>query len=795
MAPGSSQFPFFRSPADSARAGRHRRRWTLAALALLAVGAASSVLAARMVARTDQKQARSEFIASANASAAAIATVLQHEEDLVISARAYINGDAEGSNETQRGFLEWTRSVEALTRFPEITGGGEVQFVPRAGLAAFIARQEAEPALGATAGGKFTVIPAGRRPFYCLVALSFARQVEPATASPAGLDYCTVPNLRGVMLQARDTALNAYFPVLSGKTTVLAIYTPLYRGIGVPSTLAGRRSRFRGAFGTTILPQVILAAARRGQSTAIVLRRPASQVHFGAGTAPAHAQRTTRTLQNGWLMEASGPPVVSSVLADSKALVLMLGGIVLTVLLSLLVYVLGTGRERARSMVHEQTLEITHQALHDALTGLPNRVLVLDRAEQMLARSRREPSIVTAALYVDIDRFKYVNDSFGHAAGDTLLTVVGERLQSVMRDQDTVGRMGGDEFVVLLESSAHEAPPETIAQRVIEVLREPVALEEGRTISMSVSIGIAIGSRPTAEQLLQDADLALYTAKAAGKDRAILFEASMQNVAAARLDLELDLSRALEERQFFMLYQPIVELDSGRVTAVEALIRWRHPTRGVVAPEDFVPLAEETGRIVPIGRWALREACRQASIWKAQGRPIGLSVNVSTWQLDREDFAGDVRRALGESGIEPSSLTLEITETALMHDAPAAARRLREIKTLGVRVAIDDFGTGSSSLSYLRQFDVDAIKIDQSFIAAMSASTESEAIVHTLIELGGLLGIECVAEGVEHPDQLARLRVEGCDHGQGFLFAHPLDPPELESYLGNVAERRPRSIA
>ena len=256
---------------------------------------------------------------------------------------------------------------------------------------------------------------------------------------------------------------------------------------------------------------------------------------------------------------------------------------------------LGTGRERARSMVHEQTLEITHQALHDALTGLPNRVLVLDRGEQMLARARREASIVIAALYVDIDRFKYVNDSFGHAAGDRLLEVVGERLQSVMRDQDTVGRMGGDEFVVLLESSAHEAPPQTIAERVIDVLREPVTLEEGRTISVSVSIGIAIGSRPTAEQLIQDADLALYTAKAAGKDRAILFEASMQSVAAARLGLELDLSRALEEREFFMLYQPIVELDSGRAVGVEALIRWRHPERGVVPPEAFVPARRGDG--------------------------------------------------------------------------------------------------------------------------------------------------------------------------------------------------------
>ncbi len=796
MPRGSPQLSFAGSHADAARAGRHRRRWILAAVALLAAGVAASLLAARTVAREDSQRARATFVASADASADALSAALQHEEDLVLSTRVYLAGDTGGPNESQQEFLQWTHSVGVLAHYPEIEGGGEVRFVPRASLPAFIASRDAEPTAGAPKGG-FTVIPAGQRPFYCLVGLSFARQIEPATAKPPGLDYCSDPALRTVMLTARDTGLTAYQPLASGPKSVLAVYTPIYRGKGIPRTLAARRRRFRGVFGTTLRPQVIIAGARRGRAeTAIVLRRRGpSEVDFSVGVVPTHRQTATRGLSDGWVMEASAPAINASALQDSTGLILIIGGILVSLLLSVLVYVLGTGRERARSLVREQTLEITHQALHDALTGLPNRVLVLDRAEQMLARTRREPSIATAALYMDIDRFKYVNDSFGHSAGDELLTVVAERLQRVIRDQDTVGRMGGDEFVVLLHADSHQAPPEVIARRIIEVLREPVTLGDGRSVTVSVSIGIAVGVRPSAEQLLQDADLALYTAKASGKDRAILFETRMKSIAAARLELELELGRALDGDQFFLLYQPIVALAGGDTVGVEALIRWRHPTRGIVSPETFIPLAEETARIVPIGRWALREACKQAAIWQSGGRCIGISVNVSACQLDREDFPAEVRAALRDSGISPAALTLEITETALMHDAPGAARRLGVIKNLGVRVAIDDFGTGSSSLSYLRQFDVDAIKIDQSFIAAMSTSKESAAIVHTLIELGARLGIDCVAEGIEQEDQLARLREESCQHGQGFLFARPLALAELEAYLSDEAAPRPRAVA
>jgi diguanylate cyclase (GGDEF)-like protein len=465
-----------------------------------------------------------------------------------------------------------------------------------------------------------------------------------------------------------------------------------------------------------------------------------------------------------------------------------------SLLLGLLLFVLATGRVRALQLVEEKTRLLGHQALHDGLTGLPNRALVLDRAEQLLAGNRRHPDRVAAALYVDVDGFKTVNDTYGHAAGDRVLTVVGERLQRVMREHDTVGRLGGDEFVVLLESTAQEDSPATVAARLIEELREPIALPDGeRSVTISVSIGIALGQRETADELLRDADFALYEAKALGKDRYALFEQRMQTAAEGRAELEGDLGKALAQGQFFLQYQPIFDLTTQDVLGIEALIRWRHPTRGIVVPDEFIPIAEESGLISGIGRWVLGEACRQLAIWQASGDDIGVSVNVSAYQLDRDGLAADVASAIAESGVDPGSLTLEITESALMHDVHAAARRLAELKALGVRLAIDDFGTGYSSLAYLRQFPVDALKIDRSFISNLATSADAAAIIHALVQLGKTLNIETLAEGIEDQDQLRQLQREQCDHGQGFLFARPLDAGSVKEFLATT-RRSPRLL-
>ena len=427
---------------------------------------------------------------------------------------------------------------------------------------------------------------------------------------------------------------------------------------------------------------------------------------------------------------------------------------------------------------------LRHQAFHDALTGLPNRVLALDRAQQMLARARRQSRPV-AALYVDLDGFKHVNDRYGHAAGDTLLRLVAARLASLVREGDTAARLGGDEFVVLLEGSALDAGPELVAERLLEVLRPPYDMqaEIGRELLITPSIGIALGEGGTADELLRDADVALYRAKEAGRNRYVVFESSMQTAAHDRLTLEMDLTEALDREQLFLLYQPTFDLQSEKVIGVEALIRWDHPTRGVVEPGQFIPIAEESELIVPIGRWVLQEACRQAAAWHAEGHTIGMSVNVSARQLDRDELIDDVRNALDASGLDPTELTLEVTETTLMRDADATAKRLVSLKQLGVRVAIDDFGTGYSSLAYLRQFPVDALKIDRSFISGIASSKESAALIHTLVQLGKTLKIETLAEGIEEPAQLRALQRQHCDNGQGFLFARPLSAEAIEDFL------------
>jgi diguanylate cyclase (GGDEF)-like protein len=764
---------------------RRRNVWIAVTAVLVAAGIAAAALAAHLVARTDRQQSHASFTASASSIASTLTVALQHEEDLVASARAFVVGNPQA---TQADFQQWARAVEALARYPELQGGGLVVIVPPAGLAQFAARQLREPQSATAKGQPFEVIPAGERAFYCLVSLTLARPGPSAIAVPTGFDYCALNTpARTSFLAARDSGQAAYLPYKLGATTVLVIYAPVYSGGALPATAAARRRDFIGAFATTVVPNVILATALRGHVGVAVdlsYRGGASAVEFRSGVAPSGAQTTTVRLGKGWTMKAAAAAAPAGILGDSKALLLLLGGSLSTVLLGLLVFALGTGRARALAMVREKTREISHQALHDTLTGLPNRALVLDRAERMLSRARRDPNIVASALYLDIDRFKHVNDTFGHAAGDHLLKLVGKRLSTVVREQDTVGRLGGDEFVVLLESATLESPPDLVAERLIEVMREPVVLEDGQTtFTFSVSIGVGIGLRACADDLLRDADMALYTAKAAGKDRAVLFQATMQLAARDRLALEADLGEALKREQFFLLYQPIVDLDSERIVGVEALIRWRHPLRGVINPEDFIPLAEETGRIVPIGRWVLNEACRQGAAWEAKGIRLGMSVNVSAYQLDRDGFAADLLRALDASGVDPESITIEITETALMRDVNAASARLKEIKAIGVRIAIDDFGTGSSSLAYLRQFSADSLKIDRTFIAEMGDSLESAAIIHTLVELGEMLGIETLAEGIEKPGQLRQLRDERCDRGQGFLFAHPLDAGAVERFL------------
>ncbi len=447
----------------------------------------------------------------------------------------------------------------------------------------------------------------------------------------------------------------------------------------------------------------------------------------------------------------------------------------------------------AETIAHSVTLArrgeglLHHQALYDALTGLPNRALILDRAEGMLARGRRTLT-PAAALFVDLDGFKDVNDSLGHAAGDHLLRLVADRLTSVVRQADSVGRLGGDEFVVLVEDAAMGASPDLVAQRILQVLRQPFFLGDvSAPHVVTASIGIATGQYPDADQLLRDADFALYQAKHAGKNGFAVFQPSMLDKAAGG-ELEADLRAAVGTDQFFLLYQATLPIgpqtaDGAQSTGVEALLRWQHPTRGVLGPREFGPILEDTGLVVTVGRWVLAEACRAGSRWNRAGLRVAMSVTISARQLDTHPLVGDVRDALEASGLEPASLTLELNESAFLQQPERAMICLSAVKLLGVQIAIEEFGTCYSSLASRRGFPVDMVKIDQAVIAALTTTDEARAIVHALIGLGKTLGLRTLPQGGEEPEQLAALCSAGCDTAEGLLYSQALNAVNLEHLL------------
>jgi diguanylate cyclase (GGDEF)-like protein/PAS domain S-box-containing protein len=440
-------------------------------------------------------------------------------------------------------------------------------------------------------------------------------------------------------------------------------------------------------------------------------------------------------------------------------------------------YLAGIAIERDQA---EQRM--AHQALHDPLTGLPNRQLFLDRLGQALERAGRRRSDVTVLL-ADLDRFKVVNDSLGHEAGDRLLVAVANRILGSLRPGELTARFGGDEFVVLSERASGKQEAIAIADRLNESLRAPFVLD-GREVHVSASIGIARPTRANEppEALLRDADTAMYRAKDRGRSRHQLFDDTMRARAMDRLDTEDALRRAVSSGQLRVVYQPVISLTDERVTGVEALVRWAHPSRGLLNPVDFISVAEETGLIVPLGAWVLEEACRQARRWCEQvpGYPeVDVSVNLSGGQISQPDVAAMVESVLKTTGVSPEHLCLEITESVLMEDAEPAITTLRSLKALGVRLAIDDFGTGYSSLNYLKRFPIDVLKVDRSFVDGLGVDHDDSAIVSAVISMAHALGLEAVAEGVTSAAQVAELRVRGCDQAQGYYFATPLPAEQL----------------
>jgi diguanylate cyclase (GGDEF)-like protein/PAS domain S-box-containing protein len=434
--------------------------------------------------------------------------------------------------------------------------------------------------------------------------------------------------------------------------------------------------------------------------------------------------------------------------------------------------------------------QLLHDAFHDTLTGLPNRALFVDRLKQALARTKRLGPHQFAVLFLDLDRFKVINDSLGHIVGDQLLVGIARRLEACLRPGDTVARLGGDEFTILLEGVTDIGEATCVAERVEREISSPFNLR-GHEVFTTVSVGIAPSTigYDSPDDILRDADTAMYRAKSLGKARHEVFDKTMHARAVSLLQLENDLRRAVERQEFTLYYQPIVSLETGAIRGVEALIRWQHPEHGLIMPSEFIPVAEETGLILQMGQWGLREACRQLREWQGQfaiSPAFQVSVNLSSKQFSQLDLIEQITRALRDTGLDPAGLRLEITESVVMENIESATDMLRQLRDLGVEASIDDFGTGYSSLSYLHRFPITVLKIDRSFVSGMSNQSENAEIIRSIVMLARNLGMAVVAEGVETVEQIAQLRELGCKHAQGYFFSRPAPAEAAAEFLSKT---------
>jgi diguanylate cyclase (GGDEF)-like protein/PAS domain S-box-containing protein len=482
--------------------------------------------------------------------------------------------------------------------------------------------------------------------------------------------------------------------------------------------------------------------------------------------APADLGATAGVLKREWrVAHASGGWMTADTVGTNLVHEPRIGGLVLN-----------TRDVTEQSVIKEQYM---HQAFHDPLTDMANRSLFLYQVGHALARAQRQSQAVTV-MFIDLDNFKTVNDSLGHAAGDRLLVEAARRLATCVRGSDLIARLGGDEFAVLLEETRDVTEALQVAERVGTAFARPFVLA-GKEVFVTSSIGIARTEHgETSDELVRNADLAMYVAKQRGKGQSVLFEPRMHAAALQLLDMQADLSRAIDLDEFFLVYQPIVELATGHVIGAEALVRWRSPERGVVPPGVFIPLAEDTGLIVAIGRWVLRRACREARRWTDErGLPVRISVNLSGRQLQSQEIVEDVRQALEESGLDASQLVLELTESMAMQNTDLTMARLTALKALGVAIAIDDFGTGYSSLSYLQRFPVDILKIDKAFVDVVEQGVDGSVLATAIVGLSETLRMTAVAEGIETESQRQKLLSLGCEFGQGYLFAPALSTEEF----------------
>lgn len=716
----------------------------LSAFALICVlaGAACSLLIANSLASRQRDNARSAFRAGAAQIASNLNSAIRRQEDLTIAAGSFA---AAGKKLTPAEFGAWARWAGVLPGYPALRRLGLIK-----------------------------VVGHSQR---CLSAAEVVRGGAPP--APAGVNFCAREKR---LLASRGSGVSIV-RTPAGHTGIVEVQTPIYRGFA-PGSVKARNAAFVGWLREAIRPGVMARQALSGHSGyAAELRYgrgPAAIAFAGSGeNAGADTQSASTRLLNGWSLETVGPPATASLLGEGRIWILV-AGLAIGLMLGLLALALGVRRAPPEQPAPAVDLAPppspeppapapVQEVLSDPLTGLPARALTLDRAERMIARAGRQSGMLAGVLLIDIDWFKDVNEKLGRQAGDQLLQIVAERLEGAMRAEDTVGRMEGDRFAVLVECSARSARLDSLAQRVLETLHMPLELDGfGPSFFMTASIGAAFGRYESPADLLRDGGLALESAKAAGRDRYMLFNASTRNVIEGRGVLETELSAALSGGQLFLLYQPIYDLGARRVVGLEAQPHWQHPERGALPAAEFLPLAEECGLIVPIDRWALEQACSRAAAWEVEGRSVGVSVKIAAEQLHRDGLITDIRRALQQSGVQPSLLTLAIPETAVMHDVAAAAERLGEIKQLGVRLAIEDFGgSGYAYHSDLRLLPLDCLRVDRSALAASDDSDYREWLFEAILMVGRELSLTVIAKGIESHDQLDAVRARGCTTAQG----------------------------
>ncbi len=738
-------------------------RRTVALLCVLA-GIGVALLVAHSMAGSQEAGARRAFSAGAAAIRSSLASSLRDAQGLTGAASTFYAADAKARPESFAAWANWRLAGAPDAALQRI---GILTVVKHPQLRSFAARTGGQ----AKSATPIRVLPAGARPEYCLAVAEVVSGA--ARPMPAGLDYCVLDRR---LLASRGSGVPIERAAL-GSPETWEVLTPVYRGFVPPTGAAARNAAFVGWVREVIRPSVLLAGSLGGHAGYVVqLRHGPNQTDIASmGAFAAGAQTERAALSGGWRAVIGGPPAAAPLLAKGRVWVLV-AGLLIGSLLGVAALLAGRKPEQGREDGAEtspkpgpepQTQE--QEPLYDPLTGLPGRALTLDRADLVLARAGRQSGLLAGALLIDIDWFKDVNEKLGRQAGDQLLKIVAQRLQGVMRAEDTIGRLGDDRFVVLVECVARNLRLDALAQRVLEALHSPLELDGfGPSCSMTASIGVAFGKYDSAEALLTDTCTALEAAKADGKGCYRVFDAGTHSVREGRGGLEVDLGAAVQEQALTLLYEPIYDLQSRAVVGYEAKPSWQHPEQGSIVPDDLLRLADDCGMRVPVDRWAIEQACARAAAWEVEGRRTAVSVKVGAEQLHRDGLITDLRRALQQSGVQSDLLTVEITESAVMSDVAAATQRLREIKELGVRLAIDDFGdSGYAYHSDLRKMPIDCLRVDRGALAASDDSDYRNWLFEAILMVGRELSLTVIAKGVESEQQAQELQAMGCAIAQG----------------------------